>query len=464
MAELTERQLLLLNNLMYYAGSDEKATLSEIAAKAQAKASNYPDDGSFSGGFESQAAQMAEIAREIENDPVLKYMRVDKSIHTEGVHAVCVVDSEGNATVAIRGTGGTYEAWSDNLEGAYGTGTEVQQEFGRFMETVAAEYDNITITGHSKGGNLAQYATVTMGDEIDRCVSFDGQGFSSEFCEKYAAEIQANQDKIKSINSKDDYVNILLESIAGETVYLEYAEGTDAHSPYGLWKGNEHENGGGIMNSDGEYCNTVEQSSFIRGLDDLAQVLTECVNNLPDAAEHSVVDFLGSVVGMIFAVKTGRMKFEHLMDLVGKGLEALLMTWPLGSTLGKAWLLGMIAWEIGEYFAEHGTQVEENKNRKPAPVSGSAKPCTFVMKYNGLGKEADAMKSSGSVAAEIAEELGGVELTGSGLAGVNRALRRLESRIRGHAAALSLLGENLYEIRELYSTAEDRISAAYSEI
>lgn len=462
MAELTERQLLLLNNLMYYAGSSEQVSIAEIAMKAQENALNYPDDGSFSGGFESKAMQMEEIAGEILKDPVLCELQVTKSIHSEGVHAACVVDSAGNATVTIRGTGGTYEAWSDNLEGAYGTGTEVQLEFGEFMETVAAQYDNITVTGHSKGGNLAQYATVTMGDEIDRCVSFDGQGFSSEFCETYADEIQANQHKIKSVNSKDDYVNILLESIAGETVYLEYSEGTDAHSSYGLWKGNERENGGGIMNADGEYSNTVEQSELMQGLDEFVHVLTDCVNNLPDAMEHSIVDFLGSVVGMVFAVMTGRMTFEHFMDLAGKAMDAYLLSKPLWSPLGKAWLLGMIAWEVTKHLMERGDQVEKKESKPTAPASGAAHPCTFKMSCDGLDREAEVMKTCGSIAAEIAEELEGVQLTGSGLSGVNRTLRGLRNRIRAHAMALDLLGENLHEIRTLYAGAEDRISAAYS--
>ena len=50
-------------------------------------------------------------------------------------------------------------------------------------------YDSITVAGHSKGGNKAQYVTV-LSDKVDRCISMDGQGFSQEFIDKYYAEIQ----------------------------------------------------------------------------------------------------------------------------------------------------------------------------------------------------------------------------------------------------------------------------------
>lgn len=43
-------------------------------------------------------------------------------------------------------------------------------------DVVLESYDSITVTGHSKGGNKAQYVTV-LSDKVDRCISMDGQGF-----------------------------------------------------------------------------------------------------------------------------------------------------------------------------------------------------------------------------------------------------------------------------------------------
>ena len=41
-------------------------------------------------------------------------------------------------------------------------------------------YTELTVTGHSKGANKAMYTTI-MCNNVTRCVSFDGQGFSKEF-------------------------------------------------------------------------------------------------------------------------------------------------------------------------------------------------------------------------------------------------------------------------------------------
>ncbi len=38
-----------------------------------------------------------------------------------------------------------------------------------------------------------------MRDEIECCVSFEGQSFSDEFLKKYDNEIEANKHKIRSV-------------------------------------------------------------------------------------------------------------------------------------------------------------------------------------------------------------------------------------------------------------------------
>ncbi len=53
------------------------------------------------------------------------------------------------------------------------------------------EYDAYYVTGHSLGGNLAEHATIYApeGMKIERCVSYDGPGFSNEY-------IMLNADRI----------------------------------------------------------------------------------------------------------------------------------------------------------------------------------------------------------------------------------------------------------------------------
>lgn len=322
MAELNEEQLLLLDNMMYYAGAapSEEASVEEIV-KGMIEAAEAGNTELFSGGFESDLDRVVEIGKAILEDPTLCDLYVRDSINTDGVRASCFVDASGEATIAIRGTGGTYQAWSDNFQGAYQSDTTEQIAFGEFVKRQAEKYSDITITGHSKGGNLAQYATVVCGDAIDRCVSFDGQGFSDEFLRKYSKEISENADKIKSICASEDYVNILLFSIAGETVYLnaDVDNFVNNHSPYDLWKTNS-----GLMEN-GEFCKTVEQSQLSKALDSIADGFIRTFDRCDPVTEMLVLNFVGMLVASFMSGDDFNKNIDniihHLLDILKDSVD-----------------------------------------------------------------------------------------------------------------------------------------------
>lgn len=103
--------------------------------------------------------------------------------------------------------------------------TESQKEALKYVQDTLGYYDNgiyvgdrnkpyrsLTVSGHSKGGNKAQYVAITAGF-VDKCVSFDGQGFSMEFLAKYKDAILKRSDIITSIASEFDFVNCLFYSL-----------------------------------------------------------------------------------------------------------------------------------------------------------------------------------------------------------------------------------------------------------
>lgn len=124
-----------------------------------------------------------------------------------GFYACIVETSPGNAVVCFRGS----EDMSDpnNLKNDWiyadmgllnSTCTNQQAEVERFLaanKELLSKYDNITMTGHSLGGNLAEYATIMsykygLDTKIKQCVSMDGPGFSDEF-------IRANREHIANM-------------------------------------------------------------------------------------------------------------------------------------------------------------------------------------------------------------------------------------------------------------------------
>jgi hypothetical protein len=228
---LSKEQLLLLDNLIYLDGVENGMSVADIVSIARNKqipaldGKNIADCPAHMGKDE-----WTNLLNSIDNDPVLRaYWVTNYTNDSTGMRAACFVDRENNPSdvnVVFRGTASDYE-WRDNGQGAYLPETEQQQRAADYINAFPASYGNhMTVTGHSKGGNKAQYVTIVT-DRVDRCLSFDGQGFSPEFLEKYATQIAQKSDRITSLSAKDDFVNCLLYSIAGTTIFIDNAEQKD---------------------------------------------------------------------------------------------------------------------------------------------------------------------------------------------------------------------------------------------
>lgn len=220
MSKLTYEELILLDNLIYLkwnAKEDEK--LINIVYDLL----NYKQFDSLMDAVGSCIVRISteewfEILKQIISKPNFRNLRMKNvDSYIKGMRFACFVDDENNATVVFRGTA-TVNEWKDNGEGAYKYETIEQVDALNFINSL--EYDNITVTGHSKGGNNAQYVTV-LSPKITRCISVNGQGFSDEFVNKYKEEINQNYSKVISINAKYDYVNCLFNSIAGKCCYIQ---------------------------------------------------------------------------------------------------------------------------------------------------------------------------------------------------------------------------------------------------
>lgn len=134
--------------------------------------------------------EWADIIRYIKGNEKLKNLVLtDTMENSKGTTlALCFTETadSSEAIVAFKGTSGG-EEWIDNVEGLNVSDTQCQKEALDFIESLG--YTDITVTGHSKGGNKAMYVAITS-DKVKECVAFDAQGFSQKFLDKYWAEIQ----------------------------------------------------------------------------------------------------------------------------------------------------------------------------------------------------------------------------------------------------------------------------------
>lgn len=205
-------------------------TIEEAVATIEA---GLPKNDSGIGPFDTTKSEMEWAIKQIKANPELMQMEVatvDRDPYGVGTFVVKTpagtVPREG--VVVFEGSASAQD-WKDNFQGgssttsADGVSTPLQEYHLNYYQQVKEKYlgdcDQITVTGHSKGGNKAKYITLLDGS-VDRCVAFDGQGFSDEFVLKYQDEIALRQNKITNYNAKEDYVNILLNDV-GKKYYID---------------------------------------------------------------------------------------------------------------------------------------------------------------------------------------------------------------------------------------------------
>ena len=139
-------------------------------------------------------------------------------------------DATNTYTVAYCGTRAGWQEWPDNAEGMLNESSPAQESAAHYFDMMSSRFEegyNVVVTGHSKGGNKAQYVTMFAENRsvIDNCVALDGQGFSQEAMESMQrhGDYAAQRDKITLVCGSDDYVHVLGERLAREdqTYYLQ---------------------------------------------------------------------------------------------------------------------------------------------------------------------------------------------------------------------------------------------------
>ncbi|MBE6597582.1 MAG: DUF2974 domain-containing protein [Ruminococcaceae bacterium] len=116
--------------------------------------------------------------------------------------------------VAYRGTDDTLVGWKEDFNMSFMSAVPAQLEAVSYLEEAAEAFEgDIYCGGHSKGGNLAIYATVKaraeVGDRVLRTYNLDGPGFTREFIE--SEEYARAREKLVTIIPESSVVGMLLE-------------------------------------------------------------------------------------------------------------------------------------------------------------------------------------------------------------------------------------------------------------
>lgn len=268
------------------------------------------------------AKEWAQIIRYLKSSEMSSLVLTDTMVNSVGNTIALCFAEEGNTTdaiVAFRGTDKEAGEWPDNVEGLNESDTQCQIEALDYIESLP--YENITVTGHSKGGNKAMYVAITS-DKVTRCVSFDGQGFSQEFLDKYWAEIEEKSGIITCYSVATDFVHVLLFYIPGaEQIYCTgygISSTAENHSPNSFFVTDE--DGNLILDENGNPMFTI--TSEDESLTMLHEFTTFVLNYASDEDKVLVVGFLSDLLDMIFGKEEGeKISLQEIVDYCADNLD-----------------------------------------------------------------------------------------------------------------------------------------------
>ncbi len=286
------------------------------------------------------------------------------------IKAITVKDPDGNIYVHFYGTGdGNWRynavAYSDNPQPSR------MQEWAAmyFEDTVAKNYNpkggaKLYVSGHSQGGNMAQYVTLeseTYGDYIEGCISMDGPGFSTAYLTNYikskGKEIyEKRREKIWQYIGENDYVSALGQERVYDEDHVRFLDYTGKGFDFGAFHG-----ANGLVDENG-HIHFVENDSALRKF--IVNSVNK-INKLPPekqarAAELTMMiceDFLGS--GEEIRSCMSEADFNEFKAMLGPLLIDILADTP------ELIVPVLQEWGMSEQVAESIANLIEGINKLP---------------------------------------------------------------------------------------------------
>ncbi len=214
---------------------------------------------------------------------------------------------DGTCYAAYRGTDGTVVGWKEDFLLSYQSGTAGQKEAAAYLDYISLVTSGpLRVGGHSKGGNLAVYASVfcnpETADRIMKVYTNDGPGFRSEVVS--LPQYTAIMPRTVSIVPDTSVIGLLLTNDCERVVVRSTASGIAQHDGFS-WE----------TRRDGFVPAVISRTGEI-----LQRTISRWVEGLDDETLRSLVD---SVFTMIEA--TGEDTFHSMSLQKMRTAEAMIM-------------------------------------------------------------------------------------------------------------------------------------------
>ena len=231
----------------------------------------------------------------------------------------------GEALVIFRGTDWTLVGWKEDFNLTYCDELPAQRSAVEYLTRIAEIHDGpIHVTGHSKGGNLAVYASAFCPENVSKRIlsitSLDGPGFGERVMN--SPEYARIMDRVQTYMPSASIVGAILSRTGKFSIIKSRARGFAQHIPY-YWE---------IMGGD------FVMGAARDGTSQIVEVaLNEWINGLQPDERKKFIDTVWSVFANVGV--------EELGDLFdGKNTRAIIKNYNsmdeesrtyIGETLAK---------------------------------------------------------------------------------------------------------------------------------
>lgn len=199
--------------------------------------------------------------------------------------AITVLMPDDTIYVSYRGTDNTIVGWKEDLNMSFKSHIASQISAKEYLEMIAKEYPNkkIRVGGHSKGGNIAVYASTFVNDDIkDRIINVynnDGPGFCEDVIE--TAEYQEMVKKVHTYIPQSSVIGRLMNHKEKYSVVESTQKGIMQHDLYS-WQ---------LLGNNFIYSNELTNSSEF-----IDKTITVWLENIEPEKREQVIDVIFEIL------------------------------------------------------------------------------------------------------------------------------------------------------------------------
>lgn len=226
----------------------------------------------------------------------------DKDLEMQFSAVTYLLDDK-SAYIAFRGTDSSFIGWKEDFNMAYLTPVPSQSAAALYVNCLKNYLPSkIYIGGHSKGGNLAVYATMNalpkIKDKIKTCFSHDGPGFRKQVVE--SEEFLNIAKKINKTVPEESIVGMLLQNHEKFDVIKSTGELLSQHDPY-TWE---------VYN--GDFINVTDISKVSKFTD---ATLSEWLSLIDDEKRKDFINALYKILTSTNATDVNELKQNWKFNL-----------------------------------------------------------------------------------------------------------------------------------------------------